>query len=114
MWIVDRKITLNELAENNSGYFDDMVKAVVDVEKRVIAVDAELHSDIEGFLLDEGSKQENLWGINLLLDEDDAEDIIEFDSLINIRPKQNNRSRYVEDEKIREKICEVVCEWIEM
>ena len=114
MWLLDRKITLNELAENNGGYFEDMVKAVVDVEKHVIAVDAELHSDIEGFLLDEGSKQENLWGINLLLDEDDAEDVIEFDSLINIRPKQNNRSRYVEDEEIREKICEVVCKWIEM
>ena len=114
MWIVDNRMTIEELGERSNGYFDDMVKGVVDVEKGVLAVDAELHSDIEGFLLEQGSEQSNIWGINLLLDEDDAEDVIEFDSLINIRPKQDNRSRYVEDEEIRKRICEVVGQWIEM
>jgi len=67
------------------------------------ALDAELHSDLEGLLLGEGSLQEALWGINLYPEAED-EDFLEFDSLINIRPRQGNRSRYVENEEIREKI----------
>ena len=38
----------------------------------------------------------------------EGEDFIEFDSLINIRPRQGNRSRDVEDEAIREQIRQVV------
>lgn len=51
--------------------------------------------------------QESLWGINLYPEADD-EDFLEFDSLINIRPSQGNRSRGVEDEEIREKIRRIV------
>ena len=65
-------------------------------------------------MLDEGSRQADLWGIDFLTDEDEMEEFVEFDSLINIRPKQNNRSRYVEDESVRNKILEVVEKWIEL
>lgn len=90
----------------------DMIKAVADVERDLIAVDAELHADLEGLLLQDGSKQQDLWGFNLYLTEKDPEDFIEFDSLINIRPSQNNRSRNVEDPEIRKKITELVDKWI--
>lgn len=114
MEILSKKISRDELNKMDSGYFEDMIKAVVDIEKQIIGVDAELHADIEGALIDEGSEQRNLWGINFLTDEDDIEEFVEFDSLINIRPKQNNRSRDVEDENIRNKILEVVEKWIEI
>ena len=114
MEILSKKVSRDELNKMDSGYFEDMIKAVVDIEKRIIGVDAELHADIEGALIDEGSEQRNLWGINFLTDEDDIEEFVEFDSLINIRPKQNNRSRYVEDENIRNKVLEVVEKWIEI
>lgn len=114
MEILSKKISRDELNKMDGGYFEDMIKAVVDIEKQIIGVDAELHADIEGALIDEGSEQRNLWGINFLTDEDDIEEFVEFDSLINIRPKQNNRSRDVEDEKIRNKILEVVEKWIEI
>ena len=114
MEILSKKISRDELNKMDSGYFEDMIKAVVDIEKQIIGVDAELHADIEGALIDEGSEQRNLWGINFLTDEDDIEEFVEFDSLINIRPKQNNRSRYVEDENIRNKVLEVVEKWIEI
>ena len=104
MEILSKKISRDELNKMDSGYFEDMIKAVVDIEKQIIGVDAELHADIEGALIDEGSEQRNLWGINFLTDEDDIEEFVEFDSLINIRPKQNNRSRYLE----------VVEKWIEI
>lgn len=89
------------------GLFGDLVKAVVDVDKQIMAVDAELHADLEAFLLDNGSKQKSLWGINLY-PEMAGSDFIEFDSMINMRPSQNNRSRSVESEEIRKKIIEIV------
>ena len=89
------------------GYFGDMVKAVVDVRQGIVGVDAELHADIEKELLSQGSLQEDLWGINLY-PEQEGDDFIEFDSLINIRPMQGNRSRDVQDPAIREKIVQTV------
>ena len=93
--------------------FGNLVKAVVDVQREIIVVDAELHADEESLLLENGSKQENLWGINLYPEFDkSSEEFIEFDSMINLRPSRNNRSRGVDDPIIREKIIAVVHRWI--
>lgn len=86
--------------------FGNLVKAVVDVEKKIMAVDGELHADEEKLLIEEGSRQQDLWGINIFPDEKDAK-MIEFDSVINLRPRQNNMTRGVDDEKIQKKIIEV-------
>lgn len=88
-------------------YFGNMVKGVVDVSERKIALDAEMQADLEAFLLQEGSLQKNLWGINLY-PKMVGEDFLEFDSLINIRPNQGNRSRGVEDPAIQNAIKEIV------
>lgn len=88
-----------------------MVKAVVDVELGIVALDAELHSDLEAYCLENGSKQENLWGINYY-PEIEGEDFIEYDSMINIRPGQGNKIRGVEDEAIRQKIVDATNKWI--
>jgi hypothetical protein len=84
-----------------------MVKAVVDVARGVMAIGGELHADEEATLLDDGSRQSDLWGINLYPGAHDA-GWIEFDSMINVRPAQGNRSRDVEDERLREAIRGVV------
>jgi len=107
MKIIKDKITLEELKQM-SKKMAGLVKAVVDVEKGILAVDAELHADEEQLLLENGSKQKNLWGINLYPEFSSQDDFIEFDSMINIRPWQNNKSRSVEDENIQEKIKGVV------
>lgn len=107
MQIIKKLITIKDLATIAQNFFGDMVKGVVDVENDILAIDAGLHADLETFLLKNGSKQENLWGINLY-PELKGEDFIEFDSMINIRPTQNNRTRGVDDEKIRQKIAEIV------
>lgn len=87
--------------------FGNLVKAVVDVEKEVMVVDGELHADEEALLLQKGSKQKNLWGINLYPEEDE-ERWIEFDSLINLRPSLGNLSRGIEDQKIRKSIIQII------
>lgn len=91
--------------------FGDMVKAVVDVDRELLAVDAQMHSDLEALLLENGSKQSGLWGINIYPNLS-GEDRIQFDSMINVRPSQNNPSRSVEDEAIRRKIRQVVKKWV--
>ena len=107
MRIISQPIHRNELEAMLPGYFGDMIKAVVDVQKSIIGLDAELHADIEKELLQQGSEQADLWGINLY-PKMDGEDFIEFDSLINIRPYQGNRSRDVQDPVVRKHIVEVV------
>lgn len=91
------RLDLSAMAESQFG---DMVKAVVDIERGLFAVGGDLHSDEEAALLDNGSAQAALWGINLYPAERD-ESWIEFDSMINVRPSQGNRSRDVEDEATR-------------
>ena len=105
--IIREPITRSELREVAASQFGDMVKAVVDVTRQAIAIGGELHSDEEAVLLDDGSRQADLWGINLYPDES-GDDWIEFDSLINVRPSQDNRSRDVEDSALRDSIRRIV------
>lgn len=105
--IITDVITVNELRQLASQMFGDLVKAVVDVDRGVIAVDAELHSDLEALCLEDGSRQQDLWGINLYPDMQ-GEDLVEFDSMINMRPSRGNRSRGVDDALIRRKILDIV------
>lgn len=107
MQIVTEKIAVTELKKMSESFSEGLVKAVVDVQQGIMAVDSELHADLEKFLIENGSYQENLWGINLYPDLED-EDFVEFDSMINIRPRQNNRSRGVEDESLRKAILHIV------
>ncbi len=107
MKIITQSITLNEIKAMATAIFGDLVKAVVDIDRELIAVDAELHSDLEALLLEDGSKQKSLWGINLYPDMQ-GDDFIEFDSMINVRPSQGNRSRNVEDGALRKQIMEIV------
>ena len=100
-------ISLADLREMSAARFGDLVKAVVDIERRLMVVDAEMHSDEEAELLSDGSRQQDLWGINLYPDLPEA-DWLEFDSMINLRPSSGNRSRSVDDLAIRERIGEMV------
>lgn len=111
MKIIRETLTLDALKQMAQATFGDMVKAVVDVDRELVAVDAELHSDLEALLLEDGSKQKSLWGINFYPDAQ-GDEFIEFDSMINMRPSQGNRSRGVEDKKIAKKIIEVAAKRI--
>lgn len=101
------KISVDELKTMAEKMFGNLVKAVVDIDQGILVVDAELHSDQEEYLLERGSKQENLWGINLYPEQIGA-DFVEFDSMINLRPSQGNRSRSVDNPGIQKKIVEIV------
>ncbi len=107
MKIID-KISVKELQQMADKMYGNLVKADVDIAKKIVIIDMEMHVDGEQELLENGSKQEDLWGINLKLDFYDTDEFIEFDSMINIRPRQNNRSRTVEDENVRSEIRKII------
>lgn len=107
MKIIKKPITVSELNKLAQQRFGNLVKAVVDVEKEIMAVDGELHADEEALLIENGSKQNNLWGINLYPELEGA-DFVEFDSMINLRPSVKNMTRGINDPKIRKKIIKIV------
>jgi len=90
--------------------YGTLVKADVDVAKHVVIIDMEMHADGEAKLLEDGSRQEDLWGINLHPDKYGTDEFIEFDSMINIRPRQKNPSRDVLDANVRELIEVIISE----
>ena len=111
MQILRQPITRQVLKELAQNTFGDMIKGVADVKRHILAIDAELHADLERLLLEEGSAQEHLWGFNLWVEEK-GEDFIEFDSLINIRAWQGNPSRGVSNPEVREAIKSIVEKFI--
>ena len=108
MQIIENIITVKEIKEMASKMFGNMVKAVVKEEEGITAINAGLHADEEALLIEKGSNNSNLWGINLYPDLYGTESFIEFDSMINLRPIQGNKTRYVDDIKIREKIIAII------
>lgn len=113
MKILQTPLSKQELIKESTNFIDEnVIKAAVDIKKELLAVDSPMHYDCEQLLLKDGSNQIDIWGINLYLDSDDIDDLVEFDSMINIRPAQDNRSRSVENPEIQAKIKAVVSKWL--
>lgn len=114
MQVVDdnNKISRATLEKMSEKMFDHLVKAVVDIEKEIMVVDAGMHADQEEWLLENGSQQENLWGINFHPEIQDASWIV-FDSMINIRPQQGNCHRGVGNVVIQKKILSIANRLVE-
>ena len=72
MQIIQHPISREDLKRIAENTFGDMVKCVADVRRNLIAIDAELHADLERLLLEDGSAQENLWGFNLWVEEESS------------------------------------------
>ncbi len=104
------KVSLGELREMAEKMFGELVKVDVDVAKRIVIIDMPMHYDGEQKLLENGSRQQDLWGINLHPDDYGTDDFIEFDSMINIRPSQGNPSKDVLDPEARQKIIDIIAE----
>lgn len=104
------KVSLHELREMAEKMFGGLVKADVDVMRRIVIVDMPMHYDGEQKLLEDGSRQQDLWGINLHPEDYGTDDFIEFDSMINIRPSQGNPSKDVLDPETRQKIIDIIAE----
>jgi ABC-type oligopeptide transport system substrate-binding subunit len=107
MQIIKEPISLNILWENRKTDFTEMMKIVVDIDKEILAIDAEMHADLENLLLMNNAEQKHLWGANIYPFQS-GDNYLEYTSFINIRPSQNNRSMEVIDLEIRKKIIQIV------
>ena len=106
--VVKGTISKEDLVQMAKELFGDMVKAVVDVRQEIMAIGGELHADEEVVLSErESSRREDTWGINLYPGKSEGE-MIEFDSMVNLKPAYGNRSRNVEDPAVQAKIRAVV------
>jgi hypothetical protein len=109
--IVNGPISLEEVSALAKEIYHDMVKGVVDIERDVIALGGEWHVDANNELLRKGSKQKNLWGFNLYPQEK-SENVVEYISLINIRPADNNRDMEIKSENVRNKMLNIIKRFI--
>ena len=105
---VTKSIKITLLSEMAEKMYGNLVKAVVDIKLNKLVVNVEMHSDAEVYLLKIGSVQSDLWGINLYPNKFGTDEFIEFDSMINIRPRENNMSRMIESEETRRLIINLV------
>mgnify|MGYP001577282099 CR=1 FL=1 len=110
-YIISGNLSRAQLHEIARERYGDMVKAVVDLKKGIMSLGPEMHADAETELIEKGSMREDLWGINLYPAET-GDSFLEFDSMINIRPLQGNRTRGVEDENIRNQIKALIARMI--
>ncbi len=103
MQIIIEPVPLARLWDEREHDYTEMMKIVVDIEQGILAIDADMHADLEKLLLESGSLQHNLWGANVYPGKADDE-FIEYTSFINIRPSQGNRSMEVQDPEICDQI----------
>ncbi|OGI66911.1 hypothetical protein A2823_01330 [Candidatus Nomurabacteria bacterium RIFCSPHIGHO2_01_FULL_41_91] len=111
MKIINKKITEPELHKIAEDFYGEMVKGVVDVEREILAMGGEYHMDANVVLIENGSKQQDIWGFNWYFDKN-VDERIEYVSLINIRPKQNNRTMEVQDISLRDRIKSIILKYL--
>ena len=105
IYLLKLPVTSIQIQEMLAQY-EDMIKIVVDIRRRILSGGGEMHADCESVLLDDGSEQDDLWGANWY----PADREIIFESLINIRPRLGNRSILIQSEEIRQKVESVTVE----
>lgn len=105
--IIKDAIPKGDLPDIAKEFYVNMIKGAVDVENEIMALGGEYHVDANMVLIEHGSRQNNIWGFNLYL-EKEGDDWIEYVSLINIRPADENRSMFIENEQLRDKIREII------
>ena len=109
--IVRDPITRGEVEKVAKEFYEDLLKGVADIHRGILALGGEMHADAEKVLLEDGSEQKNLWGFNILLDKKKEESLV-YESFINIRPRDNNKSLEVQSPEIRDQIQKIVFEKI--
>lgn len=109
--IVDKKISEDELREIAKEFYIDMIKGVVDIERGILALGGEYHIDANMVLVENGSRQQNIWGFNWYFGRA-GDECIEYVSLINIRPAQGNRTMEVQNASLRDAMKTIIFKYL--
>ena len=106
--IIKNPVSREQFLGHAKTTYGDMAKVVIDTTRDVMAIGGEMHADGEALLLEDGSKQEYLWGANVYVEPMANGERIVYSSLINIRPRQGNRDMEIQDPTIRTRVKEVI------
>ena len=109
--LINQKITESELREIAKDFYIVMIKGVVDVERGILAMGGEYHIDANIVLIENGSRQQDIWGFNWYFDRA-GDERIEYVSLINIRPAQGNRTMEVQDMSLRDTMKTIILKYL--
>ena len=101
--LIKEKVTKDDLTKAGEDY-GDYIKIDIDIETKAMTIGGEWHSDGEKILLENGSKQKDIWGGGINM----SNRTIDFNSLINTKPKQDNNSQEILDKNIRKEFGEIV------
>ena len=108
--IIREQATPEQIEQMAETYVGLMIKLAVDVEQEILSGGGELHADCEQILLKDGSQQQNIWGADWYPEVRR----VGFESLINIRPRQQNRSMEIKNPALKEKIEIIVRNLLEL
>ena len=109
--ILDHKIDLEEVKKLADFWYGTMIKGTVDIELGRVALGGDYHIESSEILTNSGSKFENVWGFNIRFEEN-SNGVLEFDSMVNIKPNLDNRSRNIINEEVIKKAAEIIHKFI--
>ena len=111
--ILDHKINAEEVKKLANLWYGTMIKGTVDIKLERVALGGDYHIEDSELLTSTGSKFEDIWGFNIRFEEN-KDGILEFDSMVNIKPNFGNRSREVNNEEIIKKATRIIYKFIEL
>ncbi|MFH1608523.1 MAG: DUF5674 family protein [Patescibacteria group bacterium] len=111
--ILDHKISIDEVKIMADFWYSTMIKGAVDIEGGRVALGGDYHIEDSELLTSTGSKFEDVWGFNIRFEEN-TNGVLEFDSMVNIKPNLGNRSRNISNEEIIRKAEEIILRFIDL
>lgn len=111
--ILNHKISTEEVKKLADFWYGTMIKGAVDIEGGRVALGGDYHIEGSELLTSAGSKFEDIWGFNIRFEEN-KDGVLEFDSMVNIKPNFGNRSRSISNEKVIKKATEVIYKFIDL
>ncbi|MEK7539377.1 MAG: DUF5674 family protein [Patescibacteria group bacterium] len=111
--ILDHKINLLEVKKLAGFWYETMIKGTVDVELGRVALGGDYHIESSEILTNSGSKFKDVWGFNIRFEEN-KDGVLEFDSMVNIKPNFDNRSRGINDQKVVKKATDIIHRFIDL
>ncbi len=110
--ILEKPVSMDYVRELAVEWYGTMIKGTVDIAKNKVAIGGKYHVESCELLVEGGGDHTNVWGFNIRFEED-QNGILEFDSLVNIKPSLGNKSRSVENPEIIKKATEIIHSWIQ-
>ena len=110
--VLHDEIELAKLIESGNNYFPDMIKFCIDIKRRVVCIDEEMHIDMEHMLYDDGSDYSDIYGGNILIDGEVPEIVWEAHPNVERNKQIGGHGRLLTDEKIIEELKSILTEWV--